>query len=79
MKTIHVIGIGGFPAGAVVKNLPVSAGDVRDTVQSLGQEDLLEKEMATTLVFLPGKSHGQRNPCPEATVWDCRELDRFCN
>ena len=45
----------------MVKNLPASAGDVRDTVQSLGQEDLLEKEMATTLVFLPGKSHGQRN------------------
>ena len=30
----------------VGKNLPASA-DVRDTVQSLGQEDPLEKEMAT--------------------------------
>jgi len=28
---------------------------------SLGWEDLLEKEMATTPVFLPGKSHGQRS------------------
>ena len=28
--------------------------------QSLGREDPLEKEMATTPVFLPGKSHGQR-------------------
>ena len=41
-----------------VKNLP--------TIQeiqgpSLGQEDRLEKEMATTPVFLPGKSHGQRS------------------
>jgi len=26
-------------------------------VQSLGQEDPLEKEMTTTPVFLPGKSH----------------------
>ena len=30
-------------------------------VQSLGQEDPLEKEMATCSVFLPGKSHGQRS------------------
>ena len=30
-------------------------------VQSLGQEDTLEKGMAPTPVFLPGKSHGQRS------------------
>ena len=30
-------------------------------VQSLGQEGPLEKEMATTPAFLPGKSHGQGN------------------
>ena len=30
-------------------------------VQSLGWEDLLEKEMATTPVFLPGNSHGRRS------------------
>jgi len=30
-------------------------------VLSLGREDFLEKEMATHLVFLPGKSHGQRS------------------
>ena len=29
-------------------------------VQSLGRKDLLEEEMATTPVFLPEKSHGQR-------------------
>jgi len=29
-------------------------------VQSLGWEDLLEKGMAPTPVFLPGKSHRQR-------------------
>jgi len=27
----------------------------------LGREDPLEKEMALTLVFLPGESHGQRS------------------
>ena len=30
-------------------------------VLSLGREDPLEKEMATTPVFLPEKSHGQRS------------------
>ena len=30
-------------------------------VRSLGWEDPLEKEMATTPVFLPGESHGQRS------------------
>ena len=31
-------------------------------VQSLGQEDPLEKGMAThSLVFMPGESHGQRS------------------
>ena len=29
--------------------------------QSLGQEDPLEKGVATTPVLLPGKSHGQRS------------------
>ena len=40
----------------MVKNLPAKQ---ETQVQSLGQEDPLEKEMATTPVFLPGKSHGQ--------------------
>ena len=30
-------------------------------VRSLGQKDPLEKEMATTPVFLPGESQGQRS------------------
>ena len=30
-------------------------------VRSLGGEDLLEREMATTPVLLPGKSHGWRS------------------
>ena len=45
----------GFPGGSVIKNLPANAGD---TVQSLGQEDPVEKEMA---VFLPGQSYGWRS------------------
>ena len=41
-----------------VKNLPA----MQETqVQSVGSEDPLEKEMATTPVFLPGQFHGQRS------------------
>ena len=36
----------GFPGGQVVNN-PANAGDAKTWVQSLGQEDPLEKEMAT--------------------------------
>ena len=36
----------GFPDGAVVKNPLASAGDTRDPVRSVCQEDPLEKDMA---------------------------------
>ena len=42
----------------MVKNLP---GMQETWVQSLGQEDSLEKGMAPTPVFLPGEFHGQRS------------------
>ena len=42
----------------MVKNLPAMHGHL---VQSLGQEDPLEKGMALTPVFLLGELHGQRS------------------
>ena len=42
-------------------------------VQSLGQGDP-EKEVATTLAFLPGKSHGQRSLVGHSP-WDHKESD----
>ena len=36
-----------FPSGIVVKNLPANAGDTRNMGSTLGQEDPLEKKMAT--------------------------------
>ena len=51
----------GFPSGREVKNLP-TMHDMQETwVPSLGREDSPEKGMAIGPVFLPGKSHGQRN------------------
>ena len=53
-------------------------------VQSLGQEDSLEKEMGDPLekgrawlptpVFLPGESHGQRS-LEGYSPWHCKESD----
>ena len=51
----------GFPGGSSGKTPPANAGDTKDRVQSLGQEDPLEEGMATTPVFLPEESHGQRS------------------
>ena len=47
--------VDGFPGGSDSKESAYNAGDLG---WSLGQEDPLEKGMATTPVFLPGESHG---------------------
>ena len=53
------------------KTLPV----IQETqIQSLGQEDPLAKEMATTLVFLPGEFCGQRSLAGHSP-WGRRESD----
>ena len=45
----------------MVKNPPTNAGDTGDAGSILGQEDPLEKGMATCSGILPGKFHGQRS------------------
>ena len=48
----------------MAKNLPVMKETLAMQemwVQSLGWEDPLEKEMATSPVFMSGKSHGQKS------------------
>ena len=53
--------IEGSPGGSVVKNPPAVQEPQETWVPSLGQKDPLEEGMATTPVFLPGESHGQRS------------------
>ena len=54
-----------------VKHLPT----MQETwVQSLGREDVLEKEMATHSSILPGKSHGQRS-LEGCSPWGHKESD----
>ena len=55
----------------MVKNLPAMQ---EIQVQSLGQEDPLEKEVQSTSMFLPGKSHGQRS-LVGYSPWGPKELD----
>ena len=43
-------------------------------VQSLGQGDTLEEKMATTPVFLPGRSYRQRSLVGYSS-WGHKELD----
>ena len=47
-------------------------------VQSLGREDPLEKEMATTLVFLPRESRGQRK-LAGYIPWGCKTWTQLSN
>ena len=46
----------------VVKNLPASAGDLRDGVRSPGQEDPLKEEMATHSSILAWESPWTEEP-----------------
>ena len=48
----------GFPGGSAIKNPPAKAGDARDVSSISGSGRSLGEEIATHLVFLPGKSHG---------------------
>ena len=52
-----------------------SACNAGDQVRSLGQDDLLKKEMQPTPVFLPGESHGQRRLRLHYTPWGHKESD----
>ena len=55
----------------MVKNLPT----MQETwVQSLGQEDPLEKDMATHTGFLPGELHGLKS-LVGYSPWSHKELD----
>ena len=61
----------GFPCGSMVKNLPA----MQETqVRSWGQEDPLEKEMATYSSILAGEFHGQRS-LTGYSPWGRKESD----
>jgi len=62
----------GWMVAQMVKNLPAMQETL---VRSLGQEDPLEKGMATHSIFLPGKPHGKRI-LVGYSPWGHKEWDR---
>ena len=64
----------GFPDDSTGKESAFNAGDTGDPVCLLGWEDPLEKEMATTPVFLTEKPHGQRS-LAGYSPWGPKESD----
>ena len=68
-----------FPARTYLAQTIKSLPAMQETwVRSLGQEDPLEKEMAPTPIFLPGKSHERRSMAGYSPwgrkEWDTTEL-----
>ena len=51
-----------FPDSSLIKNLPANAGAQEMQVRSLGQEDLLEEEMATHSSILALKMPWREEP-----------------
>ena len=51
-----------FLGNSVVKNLPANAGAAGDMIWSLGQEDLLEEEMATYTSVLAWEIQWTKEP-----------------
>ena len=69
-----------------IKNLPAVQETQETRVQSLGWEDLLGKRTATTPVFLPEKSRGQRNPAGYSPMghrvrhnWATKHSTAYCS
>ena len=63
----------GFPGGAVVKNPLANAGDTADFDPCV-RNIPWRRKWQPTLVFLPGKSHGQRS-LVGYSPGDCKESD----
>ena len=64
----------GFPGGSVVENPPAVWETQETRVQSLGQKDPLEKEMATHSSILGWEIHGQRS-LAGCSPRGCKESD----
>ena len=65
-----------FPSGSVVNSRPAKGVYWVSQVQFLGREDAQDKGMKPTPVFLPGKSHGQRN-LAGYSPWGPKESDKI--
>ena len=58
----------------MVRNPPANTGDTRCGFDPWIRKIPWRRAWQPTLVFLPGKSHGQRS-LVHYSPWDCKELD----
>ena len=68
---------GGFPSGAVIKNLPANARDTGLILGSLGRSPGGGHGKSTP-VFLPGEPHGQRS-LAGYSPWVAKSWTRLSN
>ena len=61
--------LAGLPGGSVIKNLLPNAGGVSSIPGS--ERSPWRRKWQPTALFLPGKSHGQRN-LVGYSPWDCK-------
>ena len=64
----------GFPGGSAAKNLPAMQEPQEMRIRSLGQEDPLEKGMATHSIILVWRIPWTEEPGGYGP-WGCKELD----
>ena len=65
-----------FPGGSVVKNPPASAKDA--CLDPCTGKNLWRRKWQPTSVFLPGKSHGQRN-LAGYSPWGHKTKEKICS
>ena len=68
---IHLLG---FPAGSAVRNMPASASRQETWVQSLGQKDPLEKEMANHSSILAWRIPWTEEPGGLQSMRSCKRV-----
>ena len=75
LHTLHTLWFPlGFPGGTVVKNPPANAEDARDMFDPWVRRILWRRASQSAPVFLPEKSHGQRN-LAGYSPWGRKELN----
>ena len=70
----RILSIVGFPGITVVKNPPANAGDRMCGFDLRVEKILWRREWLPTLVFLPGKSYGQRS-LAGCSLWGHKESE----
>ena len=72
--SVMLLSLGGFTDGSSGKELTYNTGDTGDAGDRRDADSIPGLGSQTSPVFLPGKSHGQRN-LADCSPWGRKELD----